>query len=108
MAAAGWVTGVSAEDRTKPAPYALIIGTVWHGNGQRAPGVAVKIRRADDPKRHWELISNSWGEFAQRVPAGSADYIVTAKPKGRKKVLTEAPVHIRNDERQDVNLRLVE
>jgi hypothetical protein len=66
------------------------------------------IRRADDRKRHWELLSNSRGEFAQRVPAGSADYIVAAKPKGRKKTLTQITVHVRNEERQDVSLRLLE
>jgi hypothetical protein len=103
------VAGVFAADRgPKPPPYALIIGTVWHANGQPAPGVAVKIRHVSDKNRHWELISNSQGEFAQRVPAGSADYIVAAKPKGRKKMPTETTVHIRNDERQDVSLRLLE
>jgi hypothetical protein len=103
------VAAVSAADRgPKSPPYALIIGTVWHANGQPAPGVTVKIRHVSDKNRHWELISNSQGEFAQRVPAGSADYIVAVKPNGRKKTPTEVTVHIRNDEPQNVSLRLLE
>jgi hypothetical protein len=108
MALAGWQAGVSAADRNKVTPNALIVGTVWRANGQPAPGITVKIRHAEDRNRHWELISNSQGEFAQRVPAGIADYIVAAKPKKGKKTGPEVTVHIRNDERQDVRLYLTE
>jgi hypothetical protein len=109
FALAGWVAGVSAADRgPKPSPYALIIGSVWHANGQPAPGITVKIRHVSDKNRHWETISNSQGEFAQRVPAGAADYIVAVKPKGRKKTPTETTVHIKNNEPEDVSLRLLD
>ncbi len=47
-------------------------------------GVKVKIRRADQKKAHWELYSDHNGEFAQRVPAGQADYLVWADLKGYK------------------------
>ena len=79
-------------------------------------GVKVKIRRADQKKAKWELISNHTGEFAQRVPAGKADYLVWIDAKELKglkssdgnqlQLSTEVTVSIANDERQDIGLHL--
>ena len=100
-------------EREKPKPYALIFGTVWDPDGHPLYGVKVKIRRADETKARWELYSNHTGEFAQRVPAGKADYIVWADmkgyklPSGRKlKPGSEVPAHIDYDERCDIGLHL--
>jgi hypothetical protein len=103
-----------ADDPRKP--YALIFGTVWGPDDRPVYGVKVKIRRADQKKAKWELISNHTGEFAQRVPAGKADYIVwieTRDLKGLKssdgnqlQLSTEVTVAIANDERQDIGLHL--
>jgi hypothetical protein len=97
----------------KPKPYALIYGTVWDPDGHPLYGVKVKIRMADQKKPHWELYSNHTGEFAQRVPAGKADYIVWADLKGYKlesgrklKPGAEVTVHIDDDERSDIGLHL--
>ena len=52
-------------------------------------------------------MSDHQGEFAQRVPAGKADYIISADvkiPKGEPK--PELTVHVDNDERKDFVLRL--
>jgi hypothetical protein len=100
--------------REKPKPYALIYGTVWDPDGHPLYGVKVKIRRANDKnkKARWELYSNHIGEFAQRLPAGKADYIVWADVKGIKlsgkplKPGSEVIVHIDNDERSDIGLHL--
>lgn len=99
--------------REKPKPYALIYGTVWDPDGHVLYGVKVKIRRADEKKVRWELYSNHTGEFAQRVPAGKADYIVWADVKGYKlpsgkklKPGSEVTVHIDDDERSDIGLHL--
>ena len=99
--------------RPKEKPYALIFGTVWDPDGHPVFGVRVKIRRADQKRAHWELYSNHTGEFAQRVPAGKADYVVWADVKGYKlasgKHLQPGPdatVHIDNDERSDIGLHL--
>ncbi len=94
----------------KPAekPYALIFGTVWNAQDRVAPGVVVKIRRADEKKARWELVSDARGEFAQRVPPGAADYIVWAEIKGRKGPAAETKVHIDNDEHQDLGLHLAD
>jgi hypothetical protein len=102
-----------ADAPAKPKPYALIFGTVWDPEGHPLYGIKVKIRRADEKKIRWELYSNHTGEFAQRVPAGKADYIVLADTKGVKldsgkklKPSSEVTVHIDNDERSDIGLHL--
>ncbi|MDP9264481.1 MAG: hypothetical protein M3O85_09200, partial [Acidobacteriota bacterium] len=56
--------------------YALIFGTVYAPDERPAYGVKVKIRRAAEKKARWERYSDHRGEFAQRLPAGAADYVV--------------------------------
>jgi hypothetical protein len=103
----------SSEDPRKP--YALIIGTVWGPDDRPVYGVHVKIRRADQKKAKWELYSDHQGEFAQRLPAMKADYVVWADLKGFKSrngkplhLAQEVTVHIEADERQDIGLHLNE
>ena len=91
----------------------MIFGTVWDPDRHPLYGIKVKIRRADEKKARWELYSNHTGEFAQRVPAGKAEYIVWADVKGYKlesgkhlKPGAEVTVHIENDERSDIGLHL--
>lgn len=105
------VLSYAGEDPRKP--YALIAGTVWGPNDRPVYGVRVKIRRADQKKPKWELYSNHQGEFAQRLPAGKADYIVWADLKGYKSLTGKAlspgeqvTVHVEGDERQDIGLHL--
>lgn len=89
--------------------YALIFGTVWAPDGRPAHGVKVKIRRANEKKSRWELMSDRRGEFAQRVPAGKAEYVVWADikvPKGKEK--PQVTVKVENDERADISLHLTE
>lgn len=94
-------------------PYALIFGTVWGPDDRPVYGITVKIRRSQDKKAKWQLTSDHHGEFAQRVPAGKADYVVWADLKGVKAVsgkplrlVQEVPVHVDNDERVDMGLHL--
>ena len=87
--------------------YALIYGTVWGPDDRPVAGVPIKIRRTSEKKAKWELISDSRGEFAQRVPIGTHDYVIQADvktPKGQPKPETTA--HIDNNERTDVGLHL--
>jgi hypothetical protein len=95
--------------------YALIVGTVWGPDDRPVYGVKVKIRRADQKRAKWELYSNHTGEFAQRLPAGKADYIVSADTKGIKSLIgkkldpgPEVTVHIELEERADIGLHLKE
>ncbi len=94
-------------------PYALIAGTVWGPDDRPVYGVKVEIRRADQKRARWELYSDHNGEFAQRVPAGKADYVVWAdlksyKSRGAKplQLVPQVRVHIDNDERTDIGLHL--
>jgi hypothetical protein len=87
--------------------YALIYGTVWGPDDYPVPGVHINIRRASDKKPKWQLVSNERGEFLQRVPVGSQDYIVEADvkvPKGEPKPQTT--VHIDDNERRNMSLHL--
>ncbi len=98
--------------------YALIYGTVWGPDSRPVYGVKVAIRRADDKKPRWHLVSNHLGEFIQRVPAGSADYLVWPEAlldnKGNYKKISRLPegspvkVHIEKDERINIGLHLTE
>jgi hypothetical protein len=92
----------------KDKPYSLIFGTVWDAQNRAVPGVKVKIQRDGDKKPKWELVSDARGEFAQRLPAGSADYLVWAEVKKNKGPAAKAKVHIDNDERQDIGLHISE
>jgi hypothetical protein len=106
--------GAAFEKRLKPDdPYALIFGTVWGPDDRPVYGILVKIRRSQDKKAKWQLSSDHHGEFAQRVPAGEADYVVWADLKGVKTtdgkhlhLANEVPVHVDNDERVDIGLHL--
>jgi hypothetical protein len=64
--------------------YALIFGTVWGADQQPVAGANVRIRRADQKKAKWQMYSDRRGEFAQRLPAEKADYVVWAEVKGKK------------------------
>jgi hypothetical protein len=101
----------SAQDLHKH--YALIFGTVWGPDNRPVYGVKVLIRRANQKKPKWELYSNHTGEFAQRVPAGQAVYIIRADAKSVKAISnnklhpgSEVTVHIVAEERVDIGLHL--
>lgn len=106
-------TDLLAASKSKGKPYAVIAGTVWGPDDHPIYGVTVKIRRPKDKKPKWEVYSDHMGEFAQRVPAGESDYILSADLKGFKpadgkplRLVQEVTVHIYNDEREDTGLHL--
>lgn len=99
--------------KDKEKPYAVIVGTVWGPDNRPVYGVPVLIRRAKDKKPKWQVYSDHHGEFAQRLPAGESDYILTADLKHVKTVdgkplhlAQEVSVHVYGEERQDVGLHL--
>jgi hypothetical protein len=104
----------AAQKQVKPnEPYALIFGTVWGPDDRPVFGVKIKIRRAHDKNAKWELYSDHRGEFAQRIAAGKADYVVSADLKNFKSAdgkplhpVQDVPVHVEADERVDVSLHL--
>ncbi len=95
----------------KEPPYALIFGTVYGPDDRPVYGARVQVRRSDGQKvkRGDELMSDHQGEFALRVPAGKADYIIRAEWKdGKRRLAAETKVHVDFDERVDVGLHLRE
>ena len=102
----GAAAAALASEKPAGKPYAVIFGTVYAPGDRPAYGVRVKIRRADQKKGRWELFSDHQGEFAQRVPAGAADYIVRAEPADKHAPKPEVKVHVENDERVDIGLHL--
>jgi hypothetical protein len=97
-----------APQRKNTTPdYALIYGTVWGPDNTPVAGVPITIRRAQDKKPKWELVSDRRGEFAQRVPTGKQDYVIQANlklPKGQPK--PEITVQIDDNERKDISLHV--
>jgi len=95
----------------KGKPYALIFGTVYGPDDRPVYGAQVQIRRADGKsvKGGDALASDHQGEFALRVPAGAADYLIRATAKkGKRKLAAEIKAHVDFDERVDVGLHLRE
>ena len=107
---AGSHPGVFAAQKSKD--YALIFGTVWGPDNHPVYGVKVKIRRAKDKRPKWEVFSDHNGEFAQRVPPGDSDYILTADLKnvkttdGKPLHADEVTIHVYDDEREDTGIHL--
>jgi hypothetical protein len=115
LPALGSQSGLLTAQKSRGKPYALIAGTVWGPDDRPVYGITVKIRKGSDKpnKVRWQLYSDHMGEFAQRVPAGEADYILWADLKGLKSadgkpvhLVHEVTVHVYQDERQDVGLHL--
>jgi hypothetical protein len=94
----------------KEKPYALIFGTVYGPDDRPFYAARVQVRRADGRKlKGGDLNSDHQGEFALRVPAGEADYMVHATARvGKRKLSADSKVHVHSDERMDVGLHLTE
>ena len=102
------LASVAAQQTLDPRkPYALIFGTVYGPDSRPAANIKIKIRRGDQKKDKWELVSDRRGEFAQRFPAGAADYYVRAVIDKKYHLENkEVKVHVDSDERQDIALHL--
>jgi hypothetical protein len=106
-----WPAAVPARggDQTALKTYALIAGTVFQESGLSLRGAEIQL--VPDPQDAKSLklkklqgISDSRGEFAFRVPAQPARYIVKVRRRGFTP--QEKPVAVRGDERIDLVFRL--
>jgi len=95
--------------------YALIFGTAYAPDNRPMYGVRVKIHAVGKKHANWDLVSDHRGEFAQRVPPGPGDYVLTGtaeisdpQTNKKKRLKGEAKVHIEDEERQDISLHLSE
>jgi hypothetical protein len=97
------LSGIAAAQ--KPGqPYALLVGTVFfEESGRLVRGAQVEVRQKAG-KKHWESSTNVTGEFAIRVPAGKATYIIEVKFDGRQKSIKE--VEVADDERVDLVVQM--
>jgi hypothetical protein len=109
-----------AKSKTKEKPYGVIFGTAYGPDDHPMYGVRVTIHPEGHNRPSWELMSDHRGEFAQRVPPGPGDYVITGeveiiplvdgKPqKSQKKRLKgQAKVHLGGEEEQDFSLHMNE
>jgi hypothetical protein len=108
-----------AETKKQEKPYSLIFGTAYGPDDRPLYGVKITIRSEGKKHKSWEQVSDHRGEFAQRVPAEAADYLIRGEaeyapvgPDGRpqmskkKKLRGETRVHIEGEERQDIGVHL--
>jgi hypothetical protein len=114
------VQPLALADKKKPeSSYGLIFGTAYGPDDRPLYGVKITIRPEGKKHPAWELVSDHRGEFAQRVPAGPSDYLVTGEaeyaPAGadgkpqmskKKKLKGQTRVHIDGQERLDIGLHL--
>ena len=117
-AAAGQQPTPQKNAKSKEKPYGVLFGTAYGPDDHAMYGVHVIIRREGRKKPSWELMSDHRGEFAQRVPPGPGDYVVTGdveiiplvdgKPQKKKRLKGEAKVHLGGEEEQDFTLHMSE
>lgn len=101
--------------------YGLIFGTAYGPDDHPLFGVKITIRPEGKKHPSWDLVSDHRGEFAQRVPAKPADYLIQGEaeyaPLGKdgkpqmskkKKLRGETKVHVAGEEREDIGLHLRE
>ena len=124
------VIPAAAKDKKKQSKnqheheYAVMIGNVFNKAGRPVYGTKIRIRKLDQKKPKYQLVSDHNGEFAQRVPPGPADYVlwidrgkrseptaeqVAAMPvqtaeHGPVRGTNAVRVHIEKDERVDIGL----
>src|SRR5262249_7788542 len=77
----------------EPKRYGLIFGTAYGPDQRPLYGARIEIHPKGQKRPVWELMSDHQGEFAQRVPPGPGDYLVTGQAElppdagsGRKKI----------------------
>ncbi|MBL8187662.1 MAG: carboxypeptidase regulatory-like domain-containing protein [Acidobacteria bacterium] len=86
------------------APYSVIRGAVFYGQGFSLPNASVKIERIDGKKFKEEKLSGEGGQFAFRLKAEKAKYRVTAVANGFQPATTE--IEIEGDEIRNIALTL--
>jgi hypothetical protein len=107
-----------AADKRLIKHYGLIFGTVYGPDDHSLYGAKIEIHPEGKKHPNWELMSDHRGEFAQRVPPGPADYVITGEveyvpvvngvQQKKKKLKAETKVHIQAEERQDVSLHFAD
>ena len=85
--------------------YALLAGTCFGEKGLSLPGVTVEAviqasGGAKPKRKKWTASTDMRGEFALRLPAGKATFLIRASKNGYQS--QEKIVIFSNDEREDI------
>jgi hypothetical protein len=112
----GALAFASPGDKSKD--YGLLFGTAFGPDDRPMYGVKVTIRPVGKKHPSYDLYSDHRGEFAQRLPPGPRDYLVTGeveitpiengKAQKKKHLKGEATVHLDGQERRDFSLHMKE
>jgi Carboxypeptidase regulatory-like domain len=100
----------AAKKKFSPDTYSLIAGTVFSANGYALPGAEVALTPDPQPDnapqkaRKLQVVADSRGEFAFRVPPGAMHYILSASAKGYR--AAQKPVVLQGEDRVDVTFQL--
>jgi hypothetical protein len=115
-----WVlsASVTASDQDLKKHYGLIFGTAYGPDDRGVYGARIEIHPAGKTHPAWKLLSDHRGEFAQRVPPGPGDYVISGEvefapvvngvTQKKRKLKAETKVHIQAEERQDVSLHFAQ
>jgi hypothetical protein len=105
---------ITADDKDLKKHYGLIFGTAYGPDDHSMYGAKIEIHPAGKSHPSWKLFSDHRGEFAQRVPPGPGDYVISGEvefapvvdgvTQKKRKLKAETKVHIQAEERQDVSL----
>jgi len=101
----------------KQKDYGLLFGTAYGPNDLPIFGVRITIHPVGKKHPSYDQQSDHRGEFAQRLPPGPCDYLVTGdievpiengKAKKKKHLKGETTVHLDGQERRDFSLHMKE
>jgi hypothetical protein len=123
IAAALWLTLLGsgsfafASCAGKQKDYGLLFGTAFGPDDRPMYGVRVTIHPVGKKHPSYDQQSDHRGEFAQRLPLGPCDYLVTGeveitiengKAQKKKHLKGETTVHLDGQERRDFSLHMKE
>ena len=100
---------VGAKEKEKEQAFALLAGSCFNEKGLSLRAVTIEAEIQDPSnqklkKKKWTATTDARGEFALRLPAGKATFLVKAKMAGYTS--QEKTVTFSGDERQNVTFNL--
>jgi len=92
---------LTAEEKPAAKGQAILAGSVHdQPSGLAIPGIRIEIRRQGEKKPRWRAVTDVRGDFAVRVPAGQASYVIATASK--EHVNQEIAVEVVSHERVEV------
>jgi Carboxypeptidase regulatory-like domain len=110
LAATSILPALGEKKKASAEPYVLLAGTVFQETGFALPNAEVVVTQDAAPEtkhskaKKMQAVSDSRGEFALRLPAGNAHYVIKVSAKGFRD--EEKPVTVQGEDRLDVTFQL--